>query len=81
MFDKLNQIRKIKEAQKQLAEEKSEIEKEGTRAVVNGNLQIEEISLNPKLEKGKQEEVLKECLNDAVKEMQQKMAQSLGGLM
>ncbi len=81
MFDKLNQIRKIKEAQKQLATEKSEIEKEGTRAVVNGNLQIEEISLNPKLEKGRQEEVLKECLNDAVKEIQQKMAQSLGGLM
>ncbi len=81
MFDKLNQIRKIKEAQKQLAKEKSEIEKEGTRAVVNGNLQIEEISLNPELEKGKQEEVLKDCLNDAVKEIQQKMAQSLGGLM
>jgi DNA-binding protein YbaB len=81
MFDKLNQIRKIREVQKQLAKERSEIEKEGTKVAINGNLQIEEISLNPELDKEKQEEILKECLNEAVKEMQQKMAQSLGGLM
>mgnify|MGYP006289571077 CR=1 FL=1 len=81
MFDKLNQIRKIKEAQKKLAEEKSQVEKQGTRITINGNLQIEEIFLNPELEKEEQERILKECLNEAVKEMQQKMAQSLSGLM
>ena len=81
MFDKLNQIRKIKEAQKQLAKEKSEARKEGVKVVLNGNLQIEEISLNPELDKESQERVLKECFNEAVKEMQQKMARSLGNIM
>ncbi len=83
MFDKLKKINKIRKIQSSLKQEKATSENQGVSVVVNGNLKIEEIKLNPELEKEKQETILKDCLNEAMQKIQaiaaQKMSQ-MGGM-
>lgn len=70
MFDKLKQLKQLKELRDSLSQEKEEVEKRGVRVIVNGKMEIEEIQLNPDLSKNEQEEVLKECINEAVRKVQ-----------
>lgn len=77
MFDNLKQLGKLKELQDALAREKKEVEKEGTRVIVNGKMEVEEITLNPRLETKKQEEVLKRCINEAVNQIRQEAAKKM----
>ena len=81
MFDKLKQMKELRDLQKQAQQEKFEAEKDGIRVVVNGALSVEEIHLNPELELERQERSLKECLNDAMKKAQFAMAQKFRGMM
>ena len=71
MFDNLKQLAKMKELKAALEKERREVEKEGIRVVVNGKMEIEELSLNPQLDPAKQEELVKDCINQAIKEIQQ----------
>lgn len=69
--------------QNALAEENIVIEKNGTKVSLNGNLEISQVSLNENLNKNSQEEILKDCLNEAIKKAQRLMAkklQEMGGL-
>jgi DNA-binding protein YbaB len=77
MFDKIKQIKKMRDLQQALAMEKAEVEKEGVKAVVNGNMKVEEIKINPNLEKEKNEELAKECINEAMKKVQMIAAQKM----
>jgi DNA-binding protein YbaB len=77
MFDNLKQLGKLKELQDALAREKKEVEREGTRVIVNGKMEVEEITLNPQLETKKQEEVLKKCINEAVNQIRQEAAKRM----
>lgn len=81
MFDKLKQMKQLKEIKDSLAQEKIETEKEGTKVVLNGNLEVEEIVLNPEMDKEKQEQILKDCFNEGVKKVQFAMAQKFQGMM
>jgi len=81
MFDKLKQLKQMKDISSAIQKEKIEMEEEGTRVVINGAFMVEEISLNPELNKEKQETVLKNCLNEAVKKAQMAAAQKFSGLM
>lgn len=74
MFDKLKDLRKLKELDSALAKEMIEKEKEGVRVVVNGRAEIESVCLNNALGKEKQEQVLKELINDACREAKMNMA-------
>jgi len=82
MFDKLKQIKQLKELKDSLSQEKAEVEKKGTKVIVSGKMEIEEIQLNPDLSREEQEEVLKECINEAMKKIQmiiaKKMSQTPG---
>lgn len=78
MFDKLKQLKKLKDLQKELGKEILDVEKDGVKVTLNGRIEIENIQLNPALEKDRQEKVLKDCLNDAVRKMQMKLAQKMG---
>jgi len=77
MFDKLKQLKKLKELHNQLKKETMEIEKEGIKVTINGNIQIIDIKLNPSLEMNRQEKILRECINEAVKKIQFAMAQKM----
>lgn len=82
MFDKLKQLKQIREIQSALEQEVFKEEKEGIMVKVNGTVQVLEIFLNSELSKEKQEEALRECLNSAIKKAQTAMAQrfsSMGG--
>ncbi len=77
MFDKIKQLKKLRDLQNELGKEKTIIEKDGTNIRINGKMEVEYIALNPELSKERQEKVLKDCFNDAVKKMQMKMAQQM----
>jgi len=81
MFDKLKQLKQMKDISRDIQSEKIREEEEGTRVVINGAFMVEEISLNPELSKERQEEVLKSCLNKAVKDAQMVVAKRFQGLM
>jgi DNA-binding protein YbaB len=74
MFDKLKDLKKLKDLESALGKETLEKEKEGIRVVVNGRAEIISISLNSGLDKEKQEQILKECINDVSREAKMLMA-------
>ncbi len=69
MFDK---IKKIKELQASLSQEKVEVEGKGIKIVMNGKMEIEDIVL----ETNDPQEV-KQCFNKAVRELQVKLAKKI----
>jgi DNA-binding protein YbaB len=77
MFDKLKQLKQLKELKDILEREKREVEKEGIRVVVNGKMEIEEIRLNPQLDPEKQGKIVKDCINEAVRQIQAEAAQKM----
>lgn len=74
MFDKLKDLKKLKDLDGALSKEVIEKEREGIKVAVNGRAEIMSISLNNELGKEKQEQVLKEIINDASREAKMLMA-------
>lgn len=70
MFNLFKNLKELKELNDLLSKEKTTIEKDGIKIVVNGKMEIEELVLNPNLEINKQQKILKECLNDALRKIQ-----------
>ncbi len=77
MFEKLKQIKKLKDLQSSLSQEKAEGEKNGIKVVINGKMEIEEIELNPELSREEQQKYLKECLNETMRKVQMIAAQKM----
>lgn len=77
MFDKLKQLQQLKELRDSLSGEKEEVERKGIKVIINGKMEVEEIHLNPDLDKEEQEEVLKECINEAMKKIQMVVASKM----
>ena len=55
MFDKLKDLKKLKDLDSSLAKERMESELNGIKVIVNGKAEIVEITLNMDLDKGKME--------------------------
>ncbi len=70
MFEQLRDLAKFKKIKDSLEKEKKEIEKRGMKVVMNGKFEVEEIKLNPEIDLKEQEKILKECFNEAIKEIQ-----------
>lgn len=86
MFSKLKQFKDLrsqaKTMQSALAQETITEEKNGVKVVLNGNMEVMSLTLNDNLAKSSQEEILKNCFNDALKRAQRIMAkkmQDMGG--
>ena len=81
MFSKLKQFRDLrsqaKTMQDALAQETITEEKNGIKVVLNGNMEVIDLTINEGLSKGSQEEALKSCFNNAVKRAQKVMAKKL----
>lgn len=84
MFDKLKQMQELKKLQDSMKAERETVQKKGVTVTVNGALEVERITLNPALAQGEQEHVLTECINEANRSMQKRMAKTMmaagGGL-
>jgi len=87
MFSKLKQFQDLrsqaKTMQNALSQETITEEKNGVKVVLNGNLEVTILTLNETLSKSSQEDILKNCFNDAIKRAQRLMAkklQDMGGI-
>lgn len=87
MFNKLKQFKDLrnqaKTMQNALAQETVTEEKDGVKVILNGNMEVMELRLNPELSKENQENALKSCFNNALKRAQKLMAkklQEMGGI-
>ena len=80
MLDKLKQFKQLKSLHDAAKSERFEASKDGVRVVINGNIQVEEVTLNPDLDLEQQAKVLQACFNDAVQNAQMGMAQKLQNL-
>ena len=69
MFEKLKQLKRIKELQESIQKERFEVEKNGVKTAINGGFVVEEVCLNPELTKEEQERLLKSCLNEAMQKV------------
>jgi len=72
MFDKLKDLKKLKDLDSALSKEMIEKEKDGIKVVVNGRGDVESVSLGAGMES--QGNILKELLNSASTEAKMKMA-------
>jgi len=79
VFDQIKKIAELKKLQDSFKKEKITIEKRGVLVEMNGNFEIEVIKLNPELEIEDQQNILKQCLNEARENIQKKLAKSLMG--
>jgi len=83
MFNKIKDLAEMKKQagamQAALADEQLEAENHGIKIVMNGNQEVLSVEVNSELSKEEQEKYLKETFNDAVKKVQQLMAQKMMG--
>ena len=86
MFNKLKQIKDLrsqaKTLQNTLSQEKVVVDKRGIHLVINGNLEVTELTISFDA-KNNLENDLKDCLNDGIKQVQKVMAkkmQDMGGM-
>ncbi|MDO8668396.1 MAG: YbaB/EbfC family nucleoid-associated protein [bacterium] len=87
MFNKLKQFKdlrnKAKILQSALAQESVDYEKHGVKAVMNGNMEITQLTISPNIAHDKLPNVLTEVINEIIKRAQKTMAkkvQEMGGL-
>lgn len=91
LFNKLNQIKDLKQQakslQNQLSEESVTVEKHGVTLVMNGNQKIVKLDINLEFlnpeQKERLEEIIKNLQNEAIGKVQRLMAEkmrSMGGL-
>jgi len=81
MFDKLKQMQEMKNLQDEIKKEVYELEKNGTKIVMNGGMQLQEIHLNPNLSQEEQEKTLLEAHQELMQKVQMAMAQKFRGMM
>ena len=77
MFDNIKKIQELKRMQDEMKLEKETVQKRDISVTVNGNMEIENITLSPALEQHETEEALKQCINEAMKNIQKRMAKMM----
>ena len=80
MFDKFKQLKHLKALQEAMEREAITVARQGVEITINGKFEVQEISINPNLEKKEQEIVIKQCFNEAVKKLQMNLAQKFSGM-
>lgn len=87
MFNKLKQFKDLRNQakilQNALAQEFVEYEKNGIKVIMNGNMEITQLTINNELAKESLEHILADVINETVKRAQKIMAkkvQEMGGL-
>lgn len=79
MFDNLKKIQELKRMQDAFKQERETVQKRGVSVTVNGNMEVLQITINPTLEQRELEEAIRQCVNDANKNMQKRLAKTMMG--
>jgi DNA-binding protein YbaB len=74
MFDKIKKLQELKKMQEEFKQEKVTVEKQGVAVTINGNFEVEDIKLSTELGTQDQQEILKQCLNEAREKIQKTLA-------
>ena len=77
MFDNLKKMAELKKMQDSFKKETVAVEKNGIKVVMNGNFEVQQISLSESLSKEEQERNLISCLNQAKDDIQKTLAKNL----
>jgi len=77
MFDQLKQINELRKIKDALEKERKTVAKDGVSVTVNGKMEIEDIKLNPGMDTASQENIIKQCFNEAVREIQKEAAKKM----
>lgn len=77
MFDLLKQMGQLKQMQEAIKKERVEIENDGVKVTVSGEMSILEIKLNPDKPAIDQERTVKDSINQAFTEIQSRLAKNL----
>ena len=77
MFDNFKKLGELKKMQETFKQEKVTVEKRGVVVTINGNFEVEEIKLSANLGLDEQQNILKQCLNEAREKIQKTLAQKM----
>jgi DNA-binding protein YbaB len=77
MFDDIKKIQELKRMQDSFKAEQETVQKKGISVTVNGGMEVVNITLNPTLETREAEATLRECINDASKNIQKRLAKMM----
>lgn len=80
MFDKIGQIKKLKNIHDSLVKEIVEVERDGLKIVINGKMEIKEIKLSESMPIKEQEILIKDLTNEAFHKIQKLAAQKISFL-
>ncbi len=80
MFDKLKQIKQMRDLQKQAQAEIIEAESNGVKIAIDGTLNLKDIKLNPDLNIEDQERAIMTAFRDGVSKVKSAMAQKFAGM-
>lgn len=79
MFDNFKKLAELKKMQDSFKKERETVEKNGVVVIINGNMEIEEVKLNPELSFEDQQNLIKQCFNEAKESIQKKLAKMMMG--
>ncbi len=79
MFDSIKEAMKMKGIHDQLKKERVTVEKNGISVTINGTFVVENITLSDTLTPTQQAPLITECLNDAFRKLQMKLATTFSG--
>jgi DNA-binding protein YbaB len=77
MFDNIKKIQELKRMQDSFKQEHETVQKRGISVTMNGNMEVVSITLNPALDQHETEEVLRQCINEASKSIQKRLAKAM----
>lgn len=80
MFNIFKNLKQLKELNDMLSKEIVVVEKEGVKVKINGKMEVEEIILNQNLDIVKQQKILKECLNEALRKLQMSLVNKMSSI-
>jgi DNA-binding protein YbaB len=79
MFDDIKKIQELKRLQDSFKQERETVQKHGISVTVNGTMEVEHITLNPALDQREAEATLAQCINEANKNLQKRLAKAMMG--
>lgn len=80
MFDKLKKLNELRSLQNDIKKERVEVTKNGVRVVMDGGLDIVELTLNPNLDIKTQERMVIDAIQEAKDKIQKIIAKTFSGL-
>lgn len=79
MFDELKKIQELKRLQDSFKQEHETAQRKGVSVTVNGTMEVEKVILNPSASWSENEEAVRQCINEANKNIQKRLAKVMMG--